>query len=60
MTMAMLVYQPGQAMMMNIGQYPQGAENMLMMQMGQQPTAAPMLMNHYFPNLQPNYMPRYC
>ncbi len=41
-------------MMMNVGQYPQGAKNMPMMQMGQQPTAAPMLMNHYAPNQQPN------
>jgi hypothetical protein len=34
MTMAMPVYQPGQGMMMNVGQYPQGARNMPMMQMG--------------------------
>jgi hypothetical protein len=58
-TMAMLVYQPGQGMMINVGQYPQGAGNMLMMQMGQQPTVAPMLMNHYAPNQQPNQMPGY-
>jgi hypothetical protein len=49
-TMAMPVCQPGQGMMMNVGQYPQGAGKMLMMQMGQQPIAAPMLMNHYAPN----------
>ncbi len=57
--MAMPVYQPGQGMMMNVGQYLQGAENMPMMQMGQQPTAAPMLMNHCAPNQQPNQMPGY-
>jgi hypothetical protein len=51
--MAMQVYQPGQGMLMNVGQYPQCARNMLMMQMGQQPTTAPMLMNHYAPNQQP-------
>jgi hypothetical protein len=45
MTMAMPVYQPGQGMMMNVGQYPQGAKKVWMMQMGQQPMAAPMLMN---------------
>jgi hypothetical protein len=56
MTMAMPVYQPGQGMMMSVGQYPQGAGNMPMMQMGQQPTAAPMLMSHYAPNQQPNQM----
>ncbi len=56
MTMAMPVYQPGQGMMMNVGQYPQSTGNMLMMQMGQQPMAAPMLMNHYAPNQQPNQM----
>jgi hypothetical protein len=54
MTMAMLVYQPGQGMMMNVGQYPQSIINLLMMQMGQQPMAAPMLMSHYAPNQQPN------
>ena len=53
-TMAMPVYQPGQGMMMNIGQYPQSAGNVLMMQMGHQPTAVPMLMNHYAPNQQPS------
>ncbi len=53
-TMAMPVYQPSQRMMMNFGQYPQGAKNVLMMQMGQQPMAAPMIMNHYAPNQQPN------
>ncbi len=58
-TMAMPVYQPGQGMMMNVGQYPQGARNMSMMQMGQQPTAAPKLMDHYAPNQQPNQMPGY-
>jgi hypothetical protein len=41
MTMATPVYQPSQGMMMNVGQYPQGAGNMPMMQMGQQPMAAP-------------------
>jgi hypothetical protein len=55
-TMAMPVYQPGQGMM-NVGQYPQCAGNMSMMQMGQQPPAAPVLMNHYAPNQQPNQMP---
>ncbi len=55
-TMAMPVYQPGQGMMMNVKQYPQGAGNMPMMQMGQQPMAAPMLINHYAPNQQPNQM----
>ncbi len=55
-TMAMPVYHPGQGMMMNVGQYPQGAGNMPMMQRSQQPTAAPMLMNHYAPNQQPNQM----
>jgi hypothetical protein len=58
-TMAMPVYQPGQAMMMNVGQYPQRAGNVPMMQMGQQPTAVPMLMNHYAPNQQPNQQPGY-
>jgi hypothetical protein len=58
-TMAMPVYQPGQGMMMNAGQYPQGARNMPMMQMGQQPMAAPMLMNRYAPNQQPNQMRGY-
>jgi hypothetical protein len=52
-TMAMLVYQPGQGMMMNVGQYPPSAGNVPMMQMGQQPMAAPM-MNYYAPNQQPN------
>ncbi len=58
-TMSMPVYQPGQGMMMNVGQYPQATRNMLMMQMGQQPMVAPMLMNHYVPNQQPNQMPGY-
>jgi hypothetical protein len=49
-TMAMPVYQPGQGIMMNVGQYPQGTRNVPMIQMGQQPMAAPMLMNHYAPN----------
>ncbi len=40
-------------MMINVGQYPQGSGNVPMMQMGQQPTVAPMLMNHYAPNQQP-------
>jgi hypothetical protein len=52
-TMAMPVYQPGQGMMMNVGQYPQGAGNMPMMQMGQQPRAASMLIKHNTPNQQP-------
>jgi hypothetical protein len=46
-------------MMMNLGQYLQGAGNTPMMQMGQQPTVAPMWMNHYAPNQQPNQMPGY-
>ncbi len=54
--MDMPVYQPGQGMMMTVRQYPQGAINMPMMQMGQQPMAAPMLMKHYAPNQQPNQM----
>jgi hypothetical protein len=58
-TMAMLVYQPGQGMMMNVGQYPQSAGIMPMMQMGQQPMTAPMVMNHYAPNQQPNQVPWY-
>ncbi len=33
-TMAMPVYQPGQGMMMNVRQYPEGTRNMPMMQMG--------------------------
>jgi hypothetical protein len=44
-TMAMLVYQPGQGMMMNVKQYPPSAGNVPLMQMGQQRTAAPMMMN---------------
>jgi hypothetical protein len=59
MLMTMPVYHPGQGMIMNVGQYPQGAGNMPMMQMGQQHMAASMLMNHYTPNQQPNQMPRY-
>jgi hypothetical protein len=58
-TMAMPVHQPGQGMMMNVGQYLQGARNMPIMQMSQQPMAAPMLMNHYAPNQQSNQMPGY-
>jgi hypothetical protein len=50
MNMAMAVYQPDQGMMMNVRQYLQGTRNMPMMQMGQQPMAAPMLMNHYASN----------
>jgi hypothetical protein len=53
MTMAMPVYQPGQGMMMNVGKYPPSAGNMLMMQMGQQLTATPMMVNYYAPNQQP-------
>jgi hypothetical protein len=49
-TMAMPVYQPGQGMMMFVGQYPQSAK----MQMGIQPMAVPMMMNYYAPNQQPN------
>jgi hypothetical protein len=59
LTMAMPVYQPGQGMMMNVEQYPQGAGNMPMMQMGQQPMVASMLMNHYAANQQRNQMPGY-
>ncbi len=55
-TMAMPLYQPGQGMMMNVGQYPEGVG---MMQMGQQPMAVPMVMNHYAPNQLPNQMPGY-
>jgi hypothetical protein len=58
-TMAMLVYQPSQGMMMNVGQYLQSAGNVPMMQMNQQPTAAPMLMNHYASSQQPNQQPGY-
>jgi hypothetical protein len=56
-TMAMLVYPPGQGMMMNVGQYPQNARNVPMMQMRQQPVASTMLMNHYTPNHHPNQQP---
>jgi hypothetical protein len=58
-TMAMPVYQLGQGMMMNDGQYPQSAKNVPMMQMGQQPMAVPMLMNHYALNQQTNQQPWY-
>jgi hypothetical protein len=58
-TMATPVYQPGQGMMMNVGQHLQGTGHMPMMHMGRQPIAAPMLMNHYAPNQQPNQMPGY-
>jgi hypothetical protein len=58
-TMAMPVYQPGQGMLMNVRQYPKSAGNVPMMQMGQQSTGAPMLMNHYAPNKQPNQQPGY-
>jgi hypothetical protein len=58
-TMAMPAYQPGQGMMMNVGQYPPCAGKVPMMQMGQQPTAAPMMMNYYAPNQQPNKQPGY-
>jgi hypothetical protein len=44
---------------MNVRQYPQSAGNVLMMQMGQQPTGAPMLMNNYAPKQQPNQQPGY-
>jgi hypothetical protein len=33
-TMAMPIYQLGQGMIMNVGQYPPSAGNVLMMQMG--------------------------
>jgi hypothetical protein len=33
--MTMPMYQLGQGMMMNVGQYPQNAKNVPMMQMGQ-------------------------
>jgi hypothetical protein len=49
-TMTMPVYQPGQGMTMNAGQYPQSIGNVSLMQMSQQPTVAPMLMNRYAPN----------
>jgi hypothetical protein len=55
----MPVYQSGQGMMMNVGQHLQGTGNFPMMQMGQQPMAAPVLMNHYAPNQHPNQMPGY-
>ena len=58
-TMAMPVYQPGQGMMMNVRQRPQSTRNVPMMQMDQQLAAAPMLMNHYAPNQQPNQQPGY-
>jgi hypothetical protein len=58
-TIAMLVYQLSQEMMVNVGQYSQGAGNMPMVQMGQQLTEAPMLTNHYASNQQPNQMPGY-
>jgi hypothetical protein len=58
-TMAMLVYQSGQGMMINIGQYQPSAGNMPMMQMGQQLNPAPMMMNYYAPNQQPNQQPGY-
>jgi hypothetical protein len=58
-TMAMPVYQPGQGMMINVGQYPPSAGNMPMMQMGHQPMVAPMMMNYYAPNQQPNQQPGY-
>jgi hypothetical protein len=57
--MAMPVYQPRQGMMMNVRQYPQSARNVPMMQMGQQPLAAPMMMNHSAPNQQLNQQPEY-
>ncbi len=44
---------------MNVRNYPQGTGNVLMMQMGQQLMAAPMMMNHYTPNQQPNQQPGY-
>jgi hypothetical protein len=46
-------------MMNNVGQYPQGARNMPMMQMGQQSMAALVLMNRYSPNQQTNQTPGY-
>jgi hypothetical protein len=56
-TTAMPLYQPGKGMMMNVGQYPQSARNVPVMQMGQQPMATPMLMNHCAPNQKPNQQP---
>jgi hypothetical protein len=52
MTIVMPVYQPGQGMMMNVGQYPPSAGNVPLMQMGQhqQPKVVPMMMNYYAPN----------
>jgi hypothetical protein len=58
-TMAMPVYQPGQGMMMNIGQYPPSVVNVPTMQMGQQLMAAPMMTNYYAPNKQTNQQPGY-
>jgi hypothetical protein len=46
-------------MMMNVRQYPLSTGNVPMMQMGQQPIAAPMMMNYYAPNQQPNQQPGY-
>jgi hypothetical protein len=46
-------------MMINVGSYPPSAGNVLMMQMGQQPMAVPMIMNYYAPNQQPNQQPGY-
>jgi hypothetical protein len=57
--MAMPVNQPGQGMMMNAGQYPPRARNMFLIQMGQQPTAAPMMTNYNAPNQQPNQQTGY-
>jgi hypothetical protein len=58
-TMAMLVYQPSQGMMMNVRQYTPAAGNVPMMQMGQQPMVVPMMMSYYAPNQQPNQQPGY-
>jgi hypothetical protein len=55
--MAMPVHQPGQGMMMKVGQYPPSTGNMPMMQMGQQPMAVPMMINYYAPKQQPNQQP---
>jgi hypothetical protein len=52
-TMAMPIYQPGQGMMINVGQYPPSTGNLPMMQMGQQPTAVPMMRTIMHPAKNP-------
>ncbi len=49
-TMATPVFQPDQGILNFVGQYPPSARNMPIVQMGQQPTAASMMMNYYAPN----------